>query len=91
MNALIDLMPAGARKYVYALLSAAVAVFGIWQASQGDWIEFSVALVTTLVALMATANTSPTPIVVVDSAGQTSISDEGDAVTGDDLYYTDPK
>lgn len=57
MNALVELMSAKARKYTYAVLSAAVAVYGIWEASQGEWQTFAVGIVTALVGLMATANT----------------------------------
>jgi hypothetical protein len=82
MKPLVDLIPAKARKYVYAVLSAAVAVYGLWQASLGDWTQFAVALVTALVGLMATANTSTTPApVLTTSRGETTISDEGDGVT----------
>jgi hypothetical protein len=63
MKPLIDIVSAKARKYIYAVLSAAVAVYGLWEASQGDWRAFGVAVATTVVALMATANT--------DSSGST--------------------
>lgn len=58
MNYLVDLMPAKYRKYLYAVLSAAVAVYGIWQAVEGDWTQFTVSLVTTLTGVLATANTN---------------------------------
>lgn len=57
MKPLIDIIPAKVRKYVYAVLSFAVAVYGIWEASQGDWRAFTVAVVTAAVGIMATANT----------------------------------
>ena len=58
MNYLVDLIPAKYRKYLYAVLSAAVTVYGIWQAVEGDWTQFSVSLVTALTGVLATANTN---------------------------------
>lgn len=57
MGALVDLIPAKARKVLYAVLSAGVAVYGIWQATEGNWDEFTVSVITSLTGLMATANT----------------------------------
>lgn len=68
MNALIDLIPAKGRKYLYAVLSGAVAVYGIWQAVEGDWTQFGVSVVTSVTALLATANTyaGAAPVVVLE-------------------------
>lgn len=57
MNYLIDIIPATARKYVYAVLSAGLAVFSLWEANQGDWKAFGINLAGAIVAVMATANT----------------------------------
>ena len=58
MKYLVDLIPAEYRRYLYAVLSAAVAVYGIWQAVEGDWTQFTVSLVTSLTGVLATANTN---------------------------------
>lgn len=61
MNALIDIIPAKARKYLYAILAAALAVYAIWQAVDGDWTQFSVALTTAVVNIMAAGNVALPP------------------------------
>lgn len=58
MEYLIDLIPAKYRQYLYAVLSATVAVYGIWQAVEGDWTQFTVSLITALTGVLATANTN---------------------------------
>lgn len=58
MNFLIDLIPAAARKWVYGILSFATAVYGIWQATDGNWAQFAAGVVTALVSALATANTN---------------------------------
>lgn len=58
---LIDLIPAKARKYVYAILAIAVFVYGVWQAADGNWGQFIVSLVTSAVSTLATANTDVGP------------------------------
>lgn len=59
-NPLTDLVPAKYRKYVYVVAAAALFVFGLWQASEGDWKAFVLALVTALVPTLAASNTPPT-------------------------------
>lgn len=58
MNPLTELIPAQYRKYVYVAAAAAVFVYGLWQASEGDWQAFVVALVGSLVPTLAASNTS---------------------------------
>ena len=58
MEYLIDLIHANYRRYLYAVLSATVAVYGIWQAVEGDWAQFTVSLITALTGVLATANTN---------------------------------
>lgn len=58
---LIDLIPAKARKYVYAILTIVVFIYGVWQAAGGDWGQFIVSLVTSAVGTLATANTDVDP------------------------------
>lgn len=59
MNFLVDLIPEKARKYLYGALTFLSTVYAIWVASNGDWVQFSVSLVTALVTALATANTKP--------------------------------
>jgi uncharacterized membrane protein YccC len=56
-NPLSDLLPPTVRKYVYGVLFLAALVFGIWQASQGDWAVFAGSLIASLVYLLAASNT----------------------------------
>ena len=58
LGLLIDFIPAAQRKIVYAVLTVAVAIYGAWQAFDGDWGQFIVSLVTALVTALATANTN---------------------------------
>lgn len=58
-NPLIDIIPDHRRKQAYALIAAAVFVFGIWQVAQGDWKAFLVALAATFVPATAASNTLP--------------------------------
>ena len=61
MNPLVDLIPAKYRKYVYAIATAAALIFGVWQASNGDWTVFAASLVTALTTGLATSNTNVKP------------------------------
>lgn len=45
------------RKVFYAFVALASLVLGIWQASQGDWVEFTGLLLAALGGATATANT----------------------------------
>ena len=57
MNPLTDVLPATARKYVYAVLALAALCLGAYQASGGDWLEFSVLLLGALGFGTAASNT----------------------------------
>jgi hypothetical protein len=59
MNPLYEVLPAKARKYVYAALSLAALVFSVYQASGGDWVLLVGGLVTALTAATAASNTPP--------------------------------
>lgn len=52
-----DVLPPAARKYVYAVLALVALVWGIWQASGGDWGQFVAALVASLTGALAASNT----------------------------------
>ena len=58
-NPLTNVIPERARKYVYALATLAVIVYGAWQASEGDWGTFVAALFAALVPGLAASNTAP--------------------------------
>lgn len=57
-NPLTDVIPAQARKYVYALLALAALVLAGYQATQGDWLAFAVYLVGALTGGTAASNVS---------------------------------
>jgi hypothetical protein len=54
-----DLIPASWRKYVYAIFALAALCFGVWQASKGDWEQFTASLLAALVSGLAHGNTHP--------------------------------
>lgn len=60
MNLLTDVIPAKARKYVYAAVTLAALIWGAFEASQGDWRVFTGSLITALVTATAASNT-PAP------------------------------
>lgn len=71
---LTDLIPAKARKYVYAVLFLAAFGYGLWQANDGDWNQVIAAALPILVGALAVSNTDvvpdPQPITVtVNSPG----------------------
>lgn len=47
-NPLTDILPPRVRLYVYAVLFLAFLGVSAWQASDGNWVNFVVALVTAL-------------------------------------------
>lgn len=61
MNPLTDLIPAKYRKYLYAAVSLAAFVYGIYEAADGDWKQFAIALVGAAASALAHANTDPQP------------------------------
>ena len=67
LNALIDILPAKCRKWIiYFLLPVGIFVYGIWQASGGDWNVFWPALGAAIVGLIAHANTATPSLKVPD-------------------------
>lgn len=56
-NPLADILPPKARRALYAIAFVAALVFGLWQASEGDWAEFVGSLLASLVPLLAASNT----------------------------------
>lgn len=65
MGSLVDLIPAKYRKVLYGVLAFALAVYAIWRAVEGDWTQFAVSLTTSLVNVLATANTNVPPVEAV--------------------------
>jgi hypothetical protein len=59
-NPLTDVLPAQARRVLYAIAFFAALVFALWQASEGNWAEFVGSLLSSLVPLLAASNT-PAP------------------------------
>lgn len=57
MNPLTELIPAKYRKYVYALATVAVFVYGLYQAAGGDWKTFAASVLGSLVTALAASNT----------------------------------
>ena len=60
MNPLTDVIPAKARKYVYALISLAALVWGVYEVSDGDWKKLVGGLIVALTTATAASNTSAT-------------------------------
>lgn len=91
-NPFTDLLPAAARRYVYAVAALALLVFSLWQASQGDWAAFVSSLLATLVPLLAASNTTPqkveqAPINEGDGHGPSlSASEDDETLVGDSNY-----
>lgn len=79
---LADLIPAKARKYVYALAAAALFVYSLWEVSAGDLRSFFVALGSSLVSALAAANTPASPA-EVEEAAEELVEDE-DYLGGED-------
>lgn len=52
-----EIIPPKARKYVYAVMALAVILWGIYEASQGDWGQFAGGVAVMLTGLMAASNT----------------------------------
>ena len=55
-NPLYDVIPAKARKYVYAALTLAAIVFGAYQAADGDWAQLVGSLIVALTTATAASN-----------------------------------
>ena len=60
-NPLTDVLPAKVRRYLYAAAFLAAWVFAIYQATQGDWKQFTGSLLAGLVPLLAASNTDVPP------------------------------
>jgi hypothetical protein len=60
-NPLTDVLPAHVRKVLYAVAFVLALLFGLWQASKGDWAEFIGSVLAALVPLLAASNTPAPP------------------------------
>lgn len=56
MSNLLKMVPAKARQWIYAILTAALFVWGMWEASNGEWKAFALGLVTAISLEMARQN-----------------------------------
>lgn len=80
-NPLTDLLPAKYRKWVYRVAAAAAFIFGIWQLADGDWKQFVVGLLASLVPGLAASNTfSPESDRAVEAAVDPGHNIDGHAV-----------
>jgi hypothetical protein len=61
MNPLTDILPARARKYVYAVVALTALLFGAWQAADGNWAVFGGSVLGGLVSATAASNTNAPP------------------------------
>lgn len=59
-NPLTDVLPERVRKVAYAVLFVLALGFSIWQASDGDWVEFAGGLITALFGATAASNVGTT-------------------------------
>lgn len=59
MNPLTDILPPKYRKAFYAAIFLVGLVYTIWQATDGDWGAFAVALIAALGGGTAASNTLP--------------------------------
>lgn len=57
MNPLTDVIPAKARKYVYAAIALLALLYTVWSAANGDWTQFVGGLVVALSHSTAASNT----------------------------------
>jgi hypothetical protein len=57
-NPLYEVIPAAARKYVYAVLTLAAIVFSVYQAADGDWVKMANGLIVALIGATAASNTN---------------------------------
>ena len=62
-NPLTDVLRPEWRKTIYAVVFVLALLFSLWQAAQGNWVEFTGSLLGALVNLLAASNT-PAPEVV---------------------------
>jgi hypothetical protein len=61
-NPLTDVLPEKVRKVAYAILFVLALGFAVFQAADGDWVEFVGGLITALFGATAASNvTAPTP------------------------------
>lgn len=59
-NPLVNVLSPGVRRILYAVLFVAALVFALFQAADGDWLEFTGSLLTSLLGLVAASNASVT-------------------------------
>lgn len=61
MNPLTNILTPRIRGVLYAVFTVVALVLAAYQASEGDWFEFAVAVTSSLLTLTAASNASYTP------------------------------
>lgn len=61
MNPLTDVLPESVREVAYAVLFVLALGFAVWQASDGNWVEFTGGIITALFGATAASNVSSKP------------------------------
>ena len=61
MNPLIDIIPASARKYVYAVIALAAFAWSVYESTDGNWKAFIAGLIVAASHSVAAANTNDGP------------------------------
>lgn len=57
MSYLNDVLPPRVRYHLYGVMTLALAIYGIWQATEGDWTQFGVSLLGSATTALAQGNT----------------------------------
>lgn len=78
LSLLADVIPAKARKYVYAVVATALFVYSLWEVSGGDVKSFLIALGSAAVTALAAANTPAAPAEVAEAAVEMIVEAEAD-------------
>lgn len=71
----LTVIPPKIRLYIYAVLSLAAVVWGIYDATGGDWREFIPKLLAALVSLMAASNVPTEPAKPVHDPNRDNLED----------------
>lgn len=69
MKPLTGLIPAKQRALVYGVLSLMLTLYGIWQATKGNWEQFAVSVATAGATELARANVDTTDADEPDADG----------------------
>lgn len=85
MNAEVNkLLPAKIRAALYIFVGVIFAGVGAWQASEGNWVEFSLAFLPVIMAALAVPNTNTTTLIPGPAGPTGEPGATGEALTIDD-------